>query len=193
MNGHYFFFTLMMVLLISLPVFLIWEWNKSREAPIKELLKNFWNKRKFVIFALIGVLISEIFIPLNTNHGLEFNPDREKLGIPTLKSDWEKDTYLSKKYETHWWKPEPRIGHFKKVIEYGIFNAKSETDYYYNENQKETFVFSKFDFGSKTFEYFIEKPNDTIISFTESGKLKLENPTIIVKIDKSEFEKYMIE
>ena len=44
------------------------------------------------------LLIWEFFIPLNRNHGHEFNSEREKLGIPTLKADWEKDKYQSKKF-----------------------------------------------------------------------------------------------
>ena len=193
MNGHYFFFTILMIFLISMPVFIIWDWNKNREATIKELLRNFWSKKKVFIGVLIGTLIWEFFIPLNRNHGHEFNSEREKLGIPTLKADWEKDKYQSDKFSTYWWKPETRNGHFKKEIEYGFFNAKSEIDYYQNENQKGTFAWSKFDFGNGTLEYFIEKPNDKSISFTESGKLKIEKPTVIKKIEKSEFEKYIAE
>ncbi|MGY3795899.1 hypothetical protein [Aquimarina sp. 433] len=139
------------------------------------------------------MVISEFFIPINKNHGLEFNTEREKFGIPKLKSNWEKDKIQSGKYKTYWWKPEPRNGHFKKIIEYGILNAKYEMDYYQNENRKGTFAWSKFDFGKNEFEYFMEKPNDKNVSVTENGKLKLEKPTVILKIDKSEFEKYITE
>jgi hypothetical protein len=193
MNGHYFFFGILMIFLISMPIFLIWDWNKNRELSIKDLLKNFWDKSKVYIGIFIGIIITEFFIPLNKNHGIEFNSEREILGIPELKVDWEKDKAQSEKYTTYWWKPEPHNGHFKKVIEYGILNAKTETDYYHNENRKRTFAWSKYDFGSETFEYFIEKPNNKSTSFTESGKLKIEKPTIIEKVEKSEFEKYISE
>ena len=89
------------------------------------------------------------------------------------------------------WKSEPTDGHFKKVIEYGILNAESETDNYKNDSRKGRFAWSKYDFGTNTFEYFIEKPNDQTVSVTESENLKFANPTITEKIDKSEFEKYI--
>lgn len=182
-----------MIFLISMPIFLIWDWNKNRQASLKELFKNYWKKSKVFFGVFLGIIISEFFIPLNTNHGLEFNSEREKLGIPKLKTDWEKDKTQSEKYTTYWWKPELRNGHFKKVIKYGILNAKSETDYYQNESRKGIFVWSKYNFENNTFEYFIEKPNDKSVSVTESGKLKVEKPTIIEKIERLEFEKHIAE
>ncbi|WP_157811075.1 hypothetical protein [Cellulophaga sp. RHA19] len=193
MNGHYFFFGILMIFLISMPIFLLWDWNKNRQASIKELFKNYWKKNKVYFGAFLGIIIVDFFIPLNTNHGIEFNIEREKIGIPKLETDWKKDKTESEKYTTYWRKPEPRNGHFKKVIDYGILGAKSETDYYHNENQKGTFAWSKYDFGNNSFEYFIEKPNDKSVSVTESGKLKVEKLTIVEKVDKSEFEKYLVE
>ncbi|MFC4635587.1 hypothetical protein ACFO3O_16875 [Dokdonia ponticola] len=193
MSGHYFFFGILMIFLISMPIFLIWDWNKNRQASLKELFKNYWKKNRVYVGVFLGVLISDFFIPLNTNHGFDFNTEREKLGIPKLKTDWEKDETQSKKYTTYWWKPEPRNGHFKKVIEYGVLDVKTETDYYQNENQKGIFAWSKFDFEKGTFEYFVEIPNDKNTTFTKSGKLKIEKPTMIKKVDKTEFEKYITE
>ncbi|BAO76726.1 hypothetical protein [Winogradskyella sp. PG-2] len=137
MSGHYFFFGILMIFLISMPIFLIWDWNKNREATLKELFKNYWKNNRVYLGIFLGFIISEFFIPLNTNHGFEFNTEREKLGIPELKDDWKIDEAQSKKSTTYWWKPEPRNGHFKKVIEYGVLNAKTETDYYQNKIKKE--------------------------------------------------------
>ncbi len=191
MNGHYFFFGILMIFLISMPIFLIWNWNKERKAPLKDLFKKYWKKNKAYFYIILSIIISEFFIPLNTNHGLEFNSEREKLGIPKLTTDWKKNETQSGKYTTYWWKSKPTSGHFKKVIEYGILNAKSETDYYKNEKRKGTFAWSKYNYGNNTFEYFIEKPNDKSTSITKTGKLKSEKPTIIETIEKLEFEKYI--
>ncbi len=192
MKGHYFFFGILMIFLISMPILIIWDWNKNRELPIKELLKNFGDKRKIYIGIFVVFAITEFFIPLNKDRGIEFNSERRILGIPELKVDWKKDKAQSGKFTTYWWKPKLHKGHFKKVIEYGILNAKTETDYY-NVNGKGTFAWSKYDFRRDTFEYFIEKPNNKRTSFTESGKLKIEKLTIIEKVEKSEFEKYVSE
>jgi len=176
-----------------MPIFLIWAWNENRRVTLKELFNNYWKKNKVYFGIFLGIIISEFFIPLNMNHGIEFNTEREKFGIPKLETDWKKDRAKSYKYTTYWWKPGPKNGHFKKIIKYGILNAKSETDYYKNEKIKGTFAWSKYDFGKKTFEYFIEKPNENDISITEKGKIEYKKTTMIVNINKIEFENYINE
>ncbi len=57
---------------------------------------------------------------------------------------------------------------------------------------KGTFAWSKYDFESGKFEYFVEKPNQKITSVTENRNLKMEKPTVVTKIGKKEFEKYII-
>ncbi|PHR87936.1 MAG: hypothetical protein COA80_18460 [Leeuwenhoekiella sp.] len=165
------------------------EFAFSVKTLFKELLKG---------LAFIGILIGinavyKLVIPLNKNHGIEFNSEREKLGLPKIGDNWENRGYDSDQFTTKWWKSESTDGHFRKVIEYGILNAKFETDYYKNEKRKGTFAWSKYDFDTRTTEYFIEKPNNNIISVTESGRLKFEEPVTIEKINKSEFEKYILE
>tara|TARA_B110000046_G_C12801144_1_gene317241 strand:+ start:69 stop:659 length:591 start_codon:yes stop_codon:yes gene_type:complete len=149
---------------------------------------------KGIIFLaiIIGLKIaSEYVIPVNKNHGIEYNVKRKELGIPTIANNWRIDNHYSGQFETQWWAPNPRSGHFKKIIEYGILNAKSETDYYQNKKIKGSFAWSKYNFNKNTFEYFLEKPNENEISITEKGKVKYENPKIIVNINKSKFEKYI--
>tara|TARA_R110000744_G_scaffold164101_3_gene281190 strand:- start:737 stop:1294 length:558 start_codon:yes stop_codon:yes gene_type:complete len=135
----------------------------------------------------------ELLVPLNTNHGMEFNSEREQLGIPTLKSDWKVNDSESEQFTTYWWKPEPRNGHFKKIIEYGILDSKTETDYYHTENKKGTFAWSKYDFNKKEFQYFMELPNEKLVSVTDKGQLKVEKPTVVKNVSKSEFENYIAE
>ncbi len=166
---------------------------KEFTFSIKTLGKGIFKGLVYVGF-LIGLnAIYELVIPINKNHGIEFNSEREKLGIPKIGDDWETKKYWSDQFTTKWFKNESTDGHFKKTIEYGILNVESESDYYRNDNRKGTFVWSKYDFKNKTSEYYIEKPNDEIVSVTESGKLKMEKPTIIQKIEKSEFEKFIAE
>lgn len=153
------------------------------------------NKKTYIIIGIfIGLyLVLNYGLPINKNSGIEFNSEREKLGIPKIGNEWKIDKYYSEQYETQWWKPEPRNGHFKKIIKYGILGPKTETDYYQNKKRNGTFVWSKYDYGKKTFEYFLEKPNDKTVSVTENGNLKLEKPTVTLKINKTEFEKYITE
>jgi hypothetical protein len=160
-------------------------------TSIKSFGKATFKGLAFGGFFLGIVSIYHLVIPINKNHGTEFNSEREKLGIPKIGDDWENPKYSSDQFTTIWWNPESKDVHFKKVIEYGIINVKSETDYYKSNNRKATFAWSKYDFENNTTEYFIEQPNNKNDTVTESGKIKIEKQTIIQKIDKSEFEKYI--
>ncbi|AEH02729.1 hypothetical protein [Lacinutrix sp. 5H-3-7-4] len=163
------------------------EFKKSIRTVGKGLLNG------IILLLIIGGLkiLSEFVIPLNKNHGIEFNTEREKLGIPKIGENWKISDYESGQFEIYWWKPQPRNGHFKKIIEYGLLDSKTETDYYQNEKIKGTFAWSRFDFQDKQFEYFIEKPNENKISISEKGKIKYEKPTETLKVSKTEFEKYI--
>lgn len=189
---------ILIIILIIVPIGIAYYYDYKKDPEeftfsVKTLGNGIFKGLVYVGF-LIGLnAIYELVIPLNKNHGIEFNSEREKLGIPKIGDNWENRKYSSDQFTTKWWKTESTDGHFKKIIEYGILNAESETDYYKDDNRKGTFAWSKYDFGTKTFEYFIEKPNDETVSVTESGNLKFANPTITEKIDKSEFEKYIAE
>ena len=178
-------------ILIIVPILIAYYYDFKSDP--KEFTFSVKTLGKGLIYIGIYVAIIAVYklvIPFNKNYGIEFNSEREKLGIPILGKDWKVDDVQSEQFETYWWKSEPRNGHFKKVIEYGILKAKSETDYYQNESMKETFAWSKYDFESHKFEYFLEKPNREMISVTKNGNLKMEKPTIIVKINKEVFDKY---
>ena len=148
---------------------------------------------------LKGVIIYAIFIgiikifPLNKNHGIDYNDERQKLGIPKIENNWEIHENESDQFTTYWWSPKPYKGHFKKKIEYGLFSSKYEFDYYTSKHIKKTVVWSKYNFEKNTFEYFLEKPNDQVTSINDKGYLKLEKQTKIEKINKTEFENYLTE
>jgi hypothetical protein len=164
---------------------------KEFESSLKSVTKGI---AKLLAMALLFFGINKIYellIPINKNQGIEFNAERVKIGLPILEKNWEKYDYESEQFKTIWCEPQPSKGHFKKIIEYGILGLKSETDYYKNENLKETFAWSTYNFDNGKFEYFLEKPNEIMVSVTEKGNLKMEDPTVVYKINKEEFEKYI--
>ena len=55
----------------------------------------------------LALIISNFFVPFNKNHGIEFNTERIRFGIPLIGDDWEKDEFKSGIYKTHWLKPGP--------------------------------------------------------------------------------------
>jgi hypothetical protein len=167
-----------------------------------QLRKNSIGKRLVLIifFLLFGGLNNYFFnlisvTPLN-NNGIEFNAQREKLGIPKIENNWKQSTSLLK---TYWYANLPNDtdnGHYKKVIENGFFGIKYESDYYQNENQKGTFVWSKYDFENKSFKYFFFNNSENKPIFVNSKRNFVfesdeDKAKIIVKIDKEELEKYI--
>ena len=134
--------------------------------------------KKILEYSLILLILFGIksaysyFIPLNKTHGVEYNSERLKLGIPQISDNLKYIPEWSEQFEIVWYDENSKNGHFKKVIEYGILNAKSETDYYKNENKKDTYVWSEYDFTNNAFEYYMHKPNYKIASVTKNGKLK---------------------
>jgi len=130
-----------------------------------------------ILIIIIGCLnlIYVNVIPFNKKHGIEFNPERLTLGIPQITKNLKVIPEWSEQYKTVWYDDNSKNGHFKKVVDYGIFSANSETDYFENENKKFTYVSCKYDFEKKTFEYFIEKQAET------------------TNINKTEFEKFIAE
>ncbi|WP_025665357.1 hypothetical protein [Aquimarina megaterium] len=166
---------------------------KEFDFSIKTIGKGISKGLLYLVLLAGANAIYKSVVPINKNHGIEFNSEREKLGLPKLEKNWTISDWESEQFVTYWWKPEPKNGHFKKILEYGFLGLKTETDYYHNEKQKGTFAWSKYDFGNNTFEYFLEKPNDQTISVTKNGNLKFEKPTQILNIKKAEFEKYISE
>lgn len=185
--------------LIFLPIIIAYYIDyKNNPKEFNLSLKYLWKKRssKALFFLLIYFSLNKIYeyaIPFNKNNGIEFNPTRIKIGIPIIGENWKINKSESNQFETCWWKSDPKNGHFKKVIEYGILKAKTETDFYQNKKQEGTFAWSVYNFESNIFEYYLEKPNEKIVSVSEKGNLKYEKPNIETEINKIEFEKYITE
>lgn len=185
---------------IIIPIGLLYAYYIDYKRNKKEFITSLKiiGKKIFKGFAAFGFLIGlnsiyELVIPINKSHGIEFNSERDKLGISGIGENWENRKYQSDQFTTYWWKPEPRIGHFKKKIEYGLLDIKSETDYYQKDKAKGTYVWSNYDFDKDTFKYYISKPNENNISIIKNEKLKYENITVTKEISKLEFEKHIEE
>lgn len=166
---------------------------KEFSLSIKTLGKGIFKGLVYAGFLIGWNAIYELVIPFNKNHGIEFNTEREKLGIPKIGNTWVNSKYDSDQYTVSWWNDKKSDRHFKKIIKYGIVNAKSEKDYYKNENKEGIYVWSEYNYTNETFEYFIEKPNDKVVSVTENGRMKFEKPRVEEKINKPEFEKFISE
>ena len=171
---------ILIVLIIVAPILLAYYFDyksnpKEFEFSIKSSGKGLL-KGIFYLLLFVGVnAIYKNVIPFNKNHGIEFNKERLSLGIHPITDNLKIIPEWSKQYKTVWYDDDSKNGHFKKVINYGIFNVNSEIDYYENENKKFTYVSRKYDFKKNTFEYFIEKQAETIgISKTEFEKFIAE-------------------
>ncbi|WP_248723913.1 hypothetical protein [Seonamhaeicola sp. ML3] len=170
---------------------------KSDKEEFNFSLKNVGKKVLeycFVLLIIFGIKSAYTYlIPLNKTNGIEYNSERLKLGIPQISDNLKHIPEWSEQFEIVWYDENSKNGHFKKVVEYGVLNVKSETDYYKNENKKDIYVWSEYDFTDNSFAYFMAKPNDKVASISENGRLKIEKPRIEQEINKSEFEKFINE
>tara|TARA_R110001632_G_scaffold83368_1_gene184591 strand:+ start:941 stop:1468 length:528 start_codon:yes stop_codon:yes gene_type:complete len=163
-------------LIIIVPIAIAYYYDyksdpKEFTFSVKTLGKGLLKGLVYIAIFIGLNAVYKLVIPFNKNHGIEFNSEREKLGIPKIGDSWENRKYDSDQFTTKWWNTESTDAHFKKVIEYGVSNAVSETDYFKNENKKYIYVSSKYRFDDRTFEYFIEKQGQTSkISETEFEK-----------------------
>ncbi|NRD24960.1 hypothetical protein HNV10_17045 [Winogradskyella litoriviva] len=171
---------ILIIILIIVPIGIAYYYDYKKDP--KEFTFSITTMGKGILKGLVyvGILIGlnaiyQLVIPINKNNGIEFNSEREKLGIPKIGDNWENREYDSEQFTTKLWNTDSTNEHFKKVIDYGIINAVSETDFYKNENKKFIYASSKYNFNSRTFEYFIER----------QGKSS--------KISKTEFEKFINE
>lgn len=178
----------LMFALIGIGVF--W-WKKNENLSTKEIFKNYlWKIVSYIFF--IGAIYGYMnYIPFNKNHGVEFNNEREKLGIPKIGENWKNKKHQSDQFTTYWYNVASKNGHIEKFIEYDILDITTETDYYKNANREETLAWCTYNFRNNTFEYFIKKLNHKTITTTEPEKQKTEKSVVIQKIDKSEFDIYI--
>lgn len=166
--------------IIIVPLVILWSYRKDYLRDKAEFKASLKTVAKGILGFLLFFGLTEVsgfIIPFKDNYGIEFNTERENLGIPTLEENWEISEADSKQFATYWWKPEPRNGHFKKVIEYGILHPKTETDYYLNTKRKGIYVWSVYDYKTNAFEYSIENTK--------------EKKTI--QIPKTKFDEFLIE
>ncbi|MCL5246520.1 hypothetical protein M4I21_11910 [Cellulophaga sp. 20_2_10] len=184
-------------LLLIVPILIAYYYDykanpKEFHFSIKTLGKGLIKGLMYVTIYIGMNKAYELIVPFNKDHGMDFNSQRKKLGIPILKANWKVSDYESGQFTTYWWKPKPYSGHFKKVLEYSIFNCKSETDYYSSKKIKGTVAWSIYDYDKKIFNYFIESPNsDGIVSQVDGWKVI--NDKIIEAVSIEEFHHYITE
>lgn len=146
-----------MIILLGLGIIF---WRENEGLSTKEIVKKY--SYKIAVFILIMSLYYSYMklIPLNKNHGIAFNAEREKIGLRKIENDWNKE--LNQFNSIYWNEKELSNGHVEKIIEYGFFGIKSETDYYKNVKYKNKIISSKYNFNNNTIEYFIcEKKKDS--------------------------------
>lgn len=145
---------------------------------------------KISIIVLIYYSVNAIS-PLFINRGINLNNERQKNEIPLLDKNWKKDKQSSSQYIDVWANYAITKGHFRKDTKYGIFNSKSELDYYKSILDNKTIVWSEFDYNKKTIKYYKEVPNENLTSITEKGNIKHEPHFVTIEINQSEFEKHI--
>lgn len=175
----------------------LFAYYKDYKSNPKEFNLGMKGVAKILMLVILYFSINKVYrilIPFNKNTGIEFNVERQKIGLPILDKNWKLEKSEDEQFKTTYWKlPSPKKGHFKKSIEYGILGANYETDYYKNDNFKQTFVWSIYDFEDCKVDYFLEKPNENVVSINDRGNLVEGKPSTVFKINKEQFNKFISE
>jgi hypothetical protein len=107
-----------------------------------------------IVIILFNWLCNNLF-PINTDFGVDYNEIRIEKGIPIIENDWREEPSWGSQYRT--WYVSPKNDslncHTKKKIEFNIWGAVSETDYFEPSNKKETYA-SQFNYSSDSISYF---------------------------------------
>ena len=158
------------LLVIIVPIFIAYYYDYRRNKT--DFKRTILKIGKVIIFILIIIGLKKTYkkyIPLNKNHGIEFNEIRKVAGIPIIQKKW--SNINSDQFRKTYWIDEEN-GHFKKILDYNFKDITEESDYY---KSKIGTVLKKYNYETKTYEYFKE---------TSSANNNIENETI----EKSVFE-----
>lgn len=198
---------LILLIIVVIPtliifIFLFELFNKKFQLTKKRTLNRFIVLIFVLLFTSLNIYyFNRIWVTPIKNNGIEFNSERKKLGIPKIDSDWIHLRRSNSLFNTYWYRCYPydsNDGHFKKVIENGFFGLQNETDFYYTKNDKNIYVWSIYDFDNKSFEYFyFDRSVNKPIFINSKGDFRFytdENGNNgVIKINKTEFEKYITE
>lgn len=186
-------FGLLIVLLIT--SFINYKKNgvPREKFSISRLKRNEFFRTVLVVFLFFGMQEAyDYLIPFNQNHGVEFNQERQKLGLPILPEDWEDISISHKQFIKDWWykSKNEKSRHLRKTIVYGYFNPKYEHDTFIKRDSAEvTYGASRYSFETKTFDYWI---GDFSVSYIdEDGNVENRNPHDFEKVTKQEFDKFL--
>ena len=165
----------------------------------KYFLSGMKGALKGIIIFLISLIASTVFgwlnemiFPLNKNYGLSQNSVRKEIGIPIIGDLWIKQPRWGNQYR-EWYtitNTDSTFKHQKKKIEYDIWGAINEEDYFESPNNPVKLI-SRYDYSTNQVSYFKVEPlplkEQNIID--GKGKVILNRETESeIELDKCQFE-----
>ncbi len=145
-----------------------------------------------VVFSLFGWMKKNIF-PIDKDYGLIKNNSRIKLGIPIIEKNWVKKKRWGNQF-SQWYAAsinDSLFNHKLKNIEFNLWGAISEEDYFESTN-KSTILVTRYDYQSNKFSYYkIESQSfEAQKIVNKNGDINLDH-TMEQKVEltKKEFDK----
>ena len=100
-------------------------------------------------------VVEKRYLPLDSNHGLEYNSTRSEIGLPLIGEDWHINKARSNQYHIEYRNGDRKSDHLKKILKYKPWVLISETDYYLNRNTT-SYFWKTYEFSSKEVTYYLE-------------------------------------
>jgi hypothetical protein len=174
--NEYVFITIVGLSIASIAFGYVLDYKNDKEGFKKAHQVAKWIGLVLLIIMVFDLISKNIF-PLKSNYGLEHNSFRLKEGIPIIEGDWREEPSWGNQYRT--WYVSPKNDslncHTKKKIEFNIWGAVCETDYFEPSNKKETYA-SQFNYSADSMSYFrLKEYDEKDVNMTKAQFLKALN------------------
>ena len=132
-----------------------------REGPAefwdlhRDRIKKFGKWVILIILIQVISVVEKRYLPLDSNHGLEYNSTRSEIGLPLIGEDWHINKAHSNQYHIEYRNGNKKSDHIKKILKYKPWGLISETDYYLDRNTK-SYFWKTYEVSSQEFYYYME-------------------------------------
>ena len=172
------------------------DYKRDKKYFLSGIKGSFKGIAVFVAILIVSSLfgwLNEIMFPLDKEYGMTKNQTRIVLGIPTIEEDWIEQPSWGNQYR-QWYSSsitDSIFKHEKKRIEFNIWGAILEEDYFESPNRTTKLV-TRYDYQSNNLTYFKIEPipiNEQKI-IDENGRVILNRQTEReIELTKMEFDK----
>ncbi len=176
------------------------DYKRDKKYFLSGIKGSFKGIAIFTAFLIVSTLfgwLNDMIFPLYKDYGLSKNKTRIELGIPIIEDDWIEQPTWGNQYR-QWYSStfvDSTFEHEKKKIEFNIWGATNEEDYFGSRHTSIKLV-TRYDYQSKIMTYLRIEPiplNEQKIA-DDKGRIILNRQTEReVELTKSQFDENLKE